>query len=150
VSDVSVRDVVVDGCNVPIFVRLGARGRGQPHPAPGSIRSITIEDVHAVGATDACTISGIPGHRVEDVAMSRLSLAASPATPPRTGPVPECVADYPQAGMFGPLPASVVYARHVDGLLLRGVRATTPDDDSRPWLVVDDVQGLVIEPPMTR
>jgi hypothetical protein len=139
VSDVSVRDVVVDGCNVPIFVRLGARGRGQPDPAPGSIRSVTIENVHAVGATDACTISGIPGHRVEDVAMSRLSLAVSRATPPPSGPVPECPANYPQAGMFGPLPASGVYARHVAGLLLRDVRATAPDDDARPWLVVDDV-----------
>jgi hypothetical protein len=52
--------------------------------------------------------------------------------------------------MFGPLPAAAVYARHVDGLALRDVRATVAGDDPRPWLVTDDVAGLVIEAPLSR
>jgi hypothetical protein len=150
VSDVSVRDVTIDGCSVPVFLRLGARGRGQPDPAPGSIRRVTMERVHANGATDACTITGVPGHRVERVTMSGLSLSVAPGSPPASGPIPERVADYPQAGMFGALPAAALYARHVDGLLLRDVRVTVAGDDPRPWLVTDDVAGLVIEAPLTR
>jgi hypothetical protein len=52
--------------------------------------------------------------------------------------------------MFGPLPAAGLYARHVDGLVLRGVRVDAVDDDPRPWLVTDDVEGLVIEAPLNR
>jgi polygalacturonase len=150
VSDVSVRDVTVEGCSVPVFVRLGARGRGQPDPTPGSIRRVTIEHLRAGGATDACTIAGIPGHRVERVTMAGVSLTVAPARRPPTGPVPEQIADYPQAGMFGGLPAAALYARHVDGLLLRDVRVAVTGDDPRPWLVTDDVGGLVIEAPLTR
>jgi hypothetical protein len=149
VNDVSVRDVTIDGCSVPIFVRLGARGRGQPEARAGSIRDVTIERVHARGATDTCTISGIPGHPVERVTASDLSLAVAPVRPPPgSSDVPECPADYPQAGMFGPLPASTLYARHVDGLVLRDVRVTVAGDDPRPWLVTDDVGGLAIEAPL--
>jgi hypothetical protein len=149
VSDVSVRDVTVDGCSVALFVRLGARGRGQPEPRAGAVRNVTIERVRATGATDACTIAGIPGSPVERVAISELSLTVEPAVPPPIGPVPERVAEYPQAGMFGPLPAAGVYARHVDGLLLRGVRVTVAGEDPRPWLVSDDVAGLVIAAPLS-
>jgi RimJ/RimL family protein N-acetyltransferase len=150
VSDVSVRDVTVDGCSVPVLVRLGARGRGHHDPTPGTIRRVTIERLRVAGATDACTISGIPGHRVEQIAMSDVSLAVAPANPPPTAPVPEQIADYPQAGMFGALPSAAVYARHVDGLLLRDVRVAVTVDDPRPWLVTDDVGGLAIEAPLTR
>ena len=82
--------------------------------------------------------------------MSGLSVTVAPASPPPSGAIPERVADYPQAGMFGALPAAAVYARDVDGLLLRDVRVTVAGDDPRPWLVTDDVGGLVIEAPLTR
>jgi hypothetical protein len=61
--------------------------------------------------------------------------------------VPEAAGDYPQAPMFGRLPASVIYARHVDGLALRDVELRTERPDERPALVLDDVR-LAPDQPM--
>ena len=145
VTDVNIRDVVVEGCDVPIFIRLGARGRGQDVPRAGVLRRVTISRLTAVGAADACTISGIPGHHVEDVTLSAISSQTAPRAAPPRDPPPERVADYPQAGMFGPLPASGVYARHVKGLRLQGVDVVVTNGDVRPQVVTDDVMDLVVE-----
>jgi polygalacturonase len=146
VTDIRIDDVTIAACNVPIFIRLGARGRGQAAPAAGSIRDVTITDLAATGATDACTISGIPGHPVDAVTLQRVRVTVAPLAPPPAGPVPELEAEYPQAGMFGPLPASGVYARHVARLSLSDVVATVTNDDPRPWLVTEDVTGLDVGP----
>jgi polygalacturonase len=145
VTDVRVRDVVVEGCDVPIFVRLGARGRGQDVPRAGVLRAVTISRLLAAGATDACTISGVPGHPVEDLALAEITLHTAPRVAPPREPPPERVAQYPQAGMFGPLPASGVYARHVRGLRLQAVSVVVTNGDERPHLVTDDVTDLVVE-----
>ena len=110
VSDIRVSDTTIEACNVPIFIRLGARGRGQPVPVPGSIRNVTISGVSATGATDACTISGIPGHPVQVLTLEAVTVAGVPTAAPPAAPVPEREAEYPQAGMFGALPASSLYA----------------------------------------
>lgn len=59
-----------------------------------------------------------------------------------TGIVPEATGDYPHAPMFGPLPASVLYVRHVDGLVLTNVRLRVQARDVRPRSVFDDVRIL--------
>jgi polygalacturonase len=148
VTDIRISDVTIDACAVPIFIRLGARGRGQRVPAAGSIRGVTISNVTATGARDACTISGVPGHPVVDVALSAVTIATAPAAPPPAAPVPELEAEYPQAGMFGALPASGLFARHAAGLVLHDVDVSVTNGDPRPKLVTDDVTGLAAEPPL--
>jgi polygalacturonase len=145
VTDVRIRDVIIEACDVPIFIRLGARGRGQDVPRAGVVRGITVVRLTAAGATDACTISGIPGHAIEDVTLTEIALSTAPRAAPPHEPPPEREADYPQAGMFGPLPASGVYARHVHGLQLTHVNVVVTNGDGRPHVVTDDVAGLVVE-----
>jgi hypothetical protein len=78
---------------------------------------------------------------VEDVTLSDVSLTmkgggqAAAATA-----VPEAEHDYPHAPMFGALPASGLYVRHVRGLTLRNVRLLTEAPDARPPLVTEDVE----------
>jgi predicted acyl esterase len=45
-------------------------------------------------------------------------------------------------GMFGWLPASGLYVRHVHGLSMRDVSFSTPVEEWRPTVVFDDVQDL--------
>jgi hypothetical protein len=49
---------------------------------------------------------------------------------------------YPQAGMFGILPAYGFYARHAEGLTLTNVQVRCDNADARPAMVFDDVKTL--------
>jgi hypothetical protein len=112
------------------------------------IRNVTISGLLARSATEAITISGVPGHPIEQLTLDGLDISIDPGTEPPTAPVPELEAEYPQAGMFGSLPASGVYARHASLLTLREVSVTLVKPDSRPKLVTEDVSGLTVDPPI--
>jgi polygalacturonase len=147
VEDVVVERVTVTDAAVPLFVRLGARGRGQRTPTPGAIRGVAVRDLSATGATSACTVSGVPGHPVESLVLERAQLHTADAGGRRSTPVPELPAAYPQAGMFGPLPASGLWIRHARRVQLRDVTVAATGDP-RPPLVTDDVTGLDVAPPL--
>jgi len=55
--------------------------------------------------------------------------------------IPEKEAAYPEARMFGMLPASGLYVRHVRDLRLSDVTFTATPGEARPTLVFDDVIG---------
>ena len=156
VEDIEISNVNIDNCDVPIFVRLGARGRGQkPVPVPGAIRHVVMRGLRAADATDASTISGIPGSPVESLTIEDVTITVVPGTPPPSGPVPELEDQYPQAGMFGPLPAHGFYVRHANDVVLRAVHVRVefaPGSvhlDPRLALVADDVTELVADPPLS-
>ena len=46
--------------------------------------------------------------------------------------------------MFGELPAWGFYVRHTDGLQLKNVTVSYKDEDFRPSMVFDDVNGLLL------
>src|SRR5581483_6314983 len=150
VEKVESSSCTVTSCDVPIFVRLGSRGRGQTSgTVPGAVRDVTIKGITATKATDACTISGIPSHPIEELTLEDVAMDVIPATAPPTAPIPELEGEYPQAGMFGALPAAGVYARHVAGLTLTNVKVTVGGVvGGRSVLVTDDVSGLVAQPPL--
>ena len=58
--------------------------------------------------------------------------------------VAEDPARYPEQFFFGVLPASGLYARHVDGLRLKKVRLETEKPDLRPEKLFLDVERLSI------
>ena len=55
--------------------------------------------------------------------------------------VPEKEAAYPEAKMFGMLPASGLYVRHARDLRLNNVEFTAPAGEARPTIIFDDVIG---------
>jgi hypothetical protein len=59
--------------------------------------------------------------------------------------VPEQGKAYPEARMFGRLPAYGFYCRHVQGLRLRQIELTATPDEGRPAIVCDDVTDLEIQ-----
>ena len=63
----------------------------------------------------------------------------------RLGDVPEQEKEYPEFSMFGELPCWALYVRHVRGLQLRRLRLTLRDEEFRPALVLDDVEGDRLE-----
>jgi polygalacturonase len=139
-ENVIVSNVVIRDAHTPIFLRLGNRGRGQATPVPGRLRHVIFSNIVATGADLASSITGLPGHPIEDVSLSDIdiTMVGGPTTA-LAGPTPEAAGDYPHAPMFGALPASGLYVRHVRGLSLRNVRLRTAAPDARPPLVLDDV-----------
>ena len=154
---VSISNITIEGVEVPLFVRLGARGVGMfPSKAEqevsrpvGQIDGITLQNIEASGAgAIGCSITGIPGHDVHNISLANVTIvseghAASGAAVPSEPP--ESVDAYPEATMFGILPAFGLYCRHVGGLHLLDVRlATRNPDESRAALALTDVRQATV------
>lgn len=151
VSDVTVSNVAIHGVAGPLFVRLEDRGTGQTEPTPGTMRDVTFEHVRATGATITSSITGLPGHPVQNIRLSdvALSYGGSVREAPPLSSVKELPNVYPNVAMFstlsGPLPAAGLYARHVDGLTLTRVTLRQPSADPRAGLVVDDGRSVRLD-----
>lgn len=140
--------VVISGIQMrrvraPICIRRGTRHTDNVTPQNG-LRGVLIEGLHATDATVTSSITGLPGMPVEDVRLSDIRIATVMSGKPEwvADPVPEVPAAYPQSRMFGWLPASGLYVRHVHGLSMRDVAFSAPADEWRPTLMFDDVQDL--------
>ncbi len=141
VSNVTMRDV-----DTPIFLRLGNRGRDMETPYPGTLEDISISHVVATGAKIASSITGLPQHPVEQVALTDINIEYQGGGAAQTiqADVPELPDKYPEAKMFGELPAYGLYCRHVHGLKLRDVNLRYAESDARPALICDDTDTLQI------
>ncbi|HAX41660.1 MAG TPA: glycosyl hydrolase family 28 protein [Bryobacteraceae bacterium] len=140
-SNITMRDV-----GTPIFIRLGNRGRGMQTPRPGTLRNVSISNVVATGSLVTSSITGLPGHRVQRVSLDSINISMKGGeTKPVSMDVPELADHYPEAWMFGTLPAHGLYARHVEGLTLRNVQLHWEAEDVRPAMVLDDVWGAAID-----
>jgi hypothetical protein len=134
-----VSDVIIRDAATPLFLRLGNRGRGQTTPVAGTLRNVQFNNIIATGGTLASSITGLAGHFVENVSLNNIDITMMGGGKKTAVAVPEASGDYPHAPMFGSLPASVLYTRHVRGLSLTDVRLRTMKHDDRPTLVLDDV-----------
>lgn len=168
-EDVLVQHIDAVNTGNAIFIRLGKRWIKD---VAGTLRNVTIRDVKvdvAFGRPDGAydvrgpdlpffhnifpsSITGIPGHRVENVILENIDihypgrgnegLANMPLW--RLNQVPERIADYPEFSMFGELPAWGFYVRHIDGLTMKNIRLHIEAPDYRPACVFDDVHELNI------
>ena len=168
-ENVTVSGLTVTGTESPIFIRLGHRGRGwqfadgtsnqgwvakdggaaKPIPIDtvGRMRGLYINNVHARDAGNyGCSITGLAGHPVEDVHLSNISIrhhggiSADSLAAISTALQDEKVADYPEATMWGPLPAKGFYVRHARGVHFDKVETHTALPDARPEFVYEDAE----------
>jgi polygalacturonase len=151
IDRVVVSNVTIDGVEVPIFVRLGNRGYGftiadeklKKEVPVGTLRNVMFSNVIATRAgKTGCSLVGLPGHAIENVTLSNVTIRSEGGekrerTAAKIREIPE---GYPEATMFGNLPAHGLYCRHVRGLTLSGVRFETDRPDGRHALALDDVQ----------
>jgi len=142
-SDVVVDGIIMESGRVAVFLRLGARLKtfrsGDAKREPGSLSSVRIANVQANVEGTGVMISGVPGHLVEDVTIENvdLSLPGGGSEADAQVQIPEVETAYPEIRMFGPvLPAYGVWARHVKGLQVRGLKVTLARTDGRPERVV--------------
>jgi len=149
---IAIANLTIHGVSVPLFLRLGDRARpfkqNQPPPAMGSFREVVINNLVATGAGRVgCSITGQPGHPIENVLLSNLifGFAGGGKRELTKKEVPELPKEYPECMMFGELPAYGFYVRHVRGLRLSNVRLQTAQPDLRHAIVLDDVAEAAID-----
>lgn len=147
ISNISIKNVMV-----PLFLRFANRARpfreDMGKPGIGVYRNVIISNIIASGLENlGCSVTGLPGHPLSGITLSNLRF-----TYPGGGTdedyrrsVPELETEYPEAMMFGALPAYGLYCRHVEGLRLENLDFVLESADSRPALVFDDVRGLDLD-----
>ncbi|MEE0621281.1 MAG: glycoside hydrolase family 28 protein, partial [Prevotella sp.] len=158
---------VVDGLKATntgnaIFVKLGNRAQNDQ----GYIRNITLRNMDvelAFGRPDTdydirgpevsyfhnpfpSSITGWPGHPVENVVLENINISAPGRADKgmayvKAPEVPENYDRYPEFTMFGELPAWAFFLRHVEGITLRNVNLTLRDRDFRPAICQVNVNG---------
>ena len=148
---ITISNISIDGPEVPIFIRLGNRARKHfpeaETPAVGQLSNVLISQVIArnTGKT-GCAITGIPGYPVKNIKLSNMILefAGGVKDPVNPADVPELEDLYPEATMFGELPAYAFFIRHAEDISLSDITATTIDPDMRKPVLTQDVKGITI------
>jgi polygalacturonase len=149
---ITIANITIHGVSVPLFLRLGDRARPfkkdmQPPPI-GTFRNVVINNIVATDVGKyGCSITGQPGHPIENVLLSNFAFTFEGAgeTELATKDVQERAKQYPECTMFGELPAYGFYARHINGLRFSNVRLRTAKPDLRHAMVLDDVEDLAID-----
>ncbi|HNW49682.1 MAG TPA: glycoside hydrolase family 28 protein [Prolixibacteraceae bacterium] len=169
-ENIDVRNVVAKNTGNAILIRLGHRNK---EGEVGSLKNVYIGNLYAeipAGKPDIgypiegprqkylhnvfpSSITGIPGHQVEEVTLENIEIVYEGGGDKETAffdwkkldNVTENEAGYPEFSMFGELPVWGLYVRHVNGLNLKNVKISKKGSDYRPAMAFDDVNGLTID-----
>ena len=144
-ENVHISNIVAEGTESPIFIRLGNRARGYAEGVPvtaiGTIRNVRLSNISVTGAgRTGCSITGLPGHPVEDIWLSDITISQQGGCKQVEVPADEKEKDYPEATMWGVLPAKGFFVRHVRNVNFRNVTVMTAEPDERPEYVKVDVE----------
>ena len=125
-------------------MRLGARLRGPKDTTKvGTLKRILVNNLNCHNAPmRICSIlSGIPGYAIEDVKLSNIFVeTAGGATPDAAALQPPEKEDaYPEPSMFGQLPSSGFFLRHMRNLEMSHVEIANATPDARPAFYLSDV-----------
>ncbi len=145
-EDISVTNITMrDITNLPIFMRLGSRMRGPEGVPVGQLRRVNISDVVVsnTAAKFASLISGIPGHQIESVRLSNITVLHPGGGTSEDAAIKPAEKEngYPEPTMFGTLPAYGFYIRHTKGIELNNIDLHFEKEDLRSPFVLEDVQG---------
>lgn len=170
-ENINISHIGITDSNNAFFIRLGHRNAGG---AIGSLHGVTISDItaeipnrprkdinkfpanwrhHCVNPVTA-SITGLPECAVSDVTLRNITLIfGGIGTTPQPNhlrldnlaKVPECAERYPEAPMFGILPAWGFYCRHVKGISFQNVTLRVKGADYRSALVCDDARDISLD-----
>jgi hypothetical protein len=147
IEGVAIDNITMADIRCPVFLRLGNRGRDLDRLRAGVVRDVIISNVVAGGAQWASVVAGIPEHPVDGVTLNnfRIAYKGQGTLEDARIEVPEHIAKYPSADMFGTYPAYGLYCRHARDLHLSGIKFRYDSPDLRPAVLCEDVSRLAID-----
>ena len=148
-ENISISNVVMEGPEVPLFIRLGNRARKHnpsvAKPGKGKMKNISLSNIRAIGAGETgSSITGISGAPVENVSLSNIDITVSKKGESKSASdsVPVLENAYPESTMFGKLPAYGFFIRNVKQLRMSDVNIRYAGNDLRPGMRIDNTDGF--------
>lgn len=150
-ENVNISNITVEETESPIFIRLGNRARpykeGVEVKSVGRINGVRISNVRVRNAgPTGCSISGLEGYPVENIHLDNISIHHKGGVTAEMMPnIQKQMADeheksYPEATMWGHLPAKGFYVRHARNVKFTNIEITTEQVDVRSDFVLIDVE----------
>jgi hypothetical protein len=148
---VSISNIQIDGTESPIFIRLG--NRAGPYQKDmivdniGSLSDINISHVQVKNAGNiGCSITGLPKHPVKNIQLSDIFIEQKGGKVQNDSAlyIGEKEKDYPEAIMFGILPAYGFYMRHASNISVENIHLSTKQTDLRPAFYLTDVSNGIL------
>jgi polygalacturonase len=141
ITNTTMRDLV----SGPFFMRLGARLRGPKESTKvGTIKRVLISNLTCFNAPQRISsiLSGIPGYPIEDVKLSNIYIETVGGASNEAAQIqpPEFENKYPEPGMFGDMPASGFFLRHLRNLEMSHVEIANSTPDARPAFYLTGVE----------
>lgn len=147
-KDVNISNISIDSVQNPVFVKLGNRYTRKTKDKTGIAEGIHFSQITIKNAGPyASAITGFPGNYVQDITFRDIFVEHNGGgTAGDTSlNVPENSDKYPGYKMFSKkLPAAGFYVRHVKNIQFSNVQIKLMNNDARPALVCDDVEGLEV------
>ncbi len=146
-QNVLLENITIDNVNTPIFIRVGNRARpykpGQYVSKIDDVKDIFINNVSVINAKLPSSIMGMHNKPIKNVTINNYNVRYARAQRPGSfNDVAFAEFSYPMATMFRNLPAYGLYCRNVEGLHLQNVSMYSAEDEARPALGFDRVNGL--------
>ena len=150
VEDITLTGITMRDCtNTPLFLRLGSRMRGPKGAKVGTMKRVIMSDIVCSNSMSRLggggIIAGIPGHPIEDIKIHDVYLEHRGSGTKEMAALnpPEAAEDdaYPDPDMFGDIPASGFFLRHVDNIEFTNVEIAFSQPDARPVFWMDHVDG---------
>jgi polygalacturonase len=147
IEDIAITNITMRGLvHSPLFLRLGARMRGPQGMTPGVLRRVLISNIVSSGAVAEypSIISGIRGSYIEDIKISDVYLQQLGGGTEEWAALnpPEKENGYPEATMFGTLPARGFFVRHARNIEFGNIEIAAEKPDARPAFWIEDVNGI--------
>lgn len=151
---VTVSNIVIEGTECPIYVRLCNRARKHtdtaPEPPRGKMRNISLSNINVYNAGNySSSITGIPSSPIENITLSNIRIVnrgglkqGEYTSDPSK--VAELEKEYPAPDRWKNLPSSGFFIRHVKDIGLYGVTLHSLAADPRVPVIADDVDNLYI------
>ncbi len=148
----TVNNLIIQGTESPIYIRLGNRARPHTPGAKvnniGEVKNISISNVVAYDTgTWGSSITGLEGYPIKNVALSNIQIRSKGglAAGDFSTSVEEDEKGYPHAVTYGNLPSNTLFIRHAEGISIDNLNIGTEAPDARFPIIVDDVDGLQIK-----
>jgi polygalacturonase len=141
ITNTTMRDMI----SGPLFMRLGSRLRGPKESTKvGTMKRVLVSNLECYNASQkTCSVlSGTPGYPIEDVKLSNIyveTVGGGTAEDAKIEPQ-ELESKYPDPQMFGPMPASGFFMRHMRNVEMSHVEIANSTPDARPAFYLTDVE----------